>query len=134
MIILGLDVIGIAGYAYKGVFQDSLVLETSDRRAFHTKVRDGVIHGHTLLLGIRIVFPLAPEFDPELVALSAYTKNGAGLIVNYRSGRPEGTVWIGLSGGSHLHGKLDGNGTFTGKKRGKKVKLPINLAFSPFRV
>lgn len=116
IIFLGLTIVALGGYAYDGVFQDALIMETEDARAINAKIKDGVIHGLVHMLGMRHLFPLASELDPKLLEITAYTRIGLGMAVNYKNGRPEGNVWMGLSGGSQLYGTLNEEGKFTGDK------------------
>jgi hypothetical protein len=87
-----------------------LSIQLEDQRVFYGRVKEGVLHGNTILLGLRHVFPLAKEID----YVSDEVVGETGFIVNFQNGYPQGLIWHQLIGGGFLHGKLDSHGKFTG--------------------
>ncbi len=71
------------------------------------KVANGSLHGVAHSNLVRFFLPLAEEYgykdDPFVVG----SQPNVGLVVSFRSGRPEGNAWQRLIGGGMIHGKID---------------------------
>ncbi len=89
-----------------GKLQHSVYVQLSDDRFINAKVRDGVLHGPVLLLGVRLWMPLAEEYGEP----TGYTESRVGMVAHFRSGRPVGPAWFQLLGKGFLYGHLDKDG------------------------
>ncbi len=103
--------ISFEGYFEGSSYNGPLLMLTLDGRYVNTRVKAGVMHSVSVVLGLRPLYTSVSKWPQE----NGIGVPGIGLLTAYRNGCPEGYFWVGLIGGGYLHGKLDAEGKITGR-------------------
>lgn len=106
------QIVNINGHFKNGELHGPVFLGTSDFRFVNTEMKDGVIDGMVLVLG---VVPLHEDPD-QLITVKGESTPGIGFLGRMRNGRPVGRGWIEMLGGGFLHGHVTDRMTITDKE------------------
>jgi len=112
----------IFGTFVGGVLQGLVMISSSqDGGSTYFIVQDGVIHSLVIRVGLRPVYDtLVTDLRFAGVnVIQMLAQSGIGYIAKFKSGKPEGPVWMGLIGEpiigqGFLYGKLNSEGKLTG--------------------
>lgn len=105
--------ISIEGYVEDGFLEGSILFYLDDKSYLGAKITRNVLHGLSVKLGTKPIFPKPKEYPPIHFE---FLDEGLGMAGNFLSGYPDGIFWFGTIGKGFMYGKLDKDRDFKGDK------------------